>query len=192
MAPGVLRTRVGFTGGKSKSPTYHDLADHTEAIQIDFDPTQTSFQKLLEIFWSNGGCSTSPAYSRQYMSAVFYADEEQKKLAKQSKKDLAKVKGRKITTGLYPLSKFTNAEYYHQKFYLRGRGGRLLKELDLSNAELINSTIAARLNGLCGGGRMDLTKEVASEIRKYKWSDSALPEVEELLAGTKSRGKMCG
>ena len=63
----MIRTRVGYAGGTKKNPAYHNLGDHTETIQIDYDPTKISFEKLLETFWD----SHNPAqrsWSRQYMS----------------------------------------------------------------------------------------------------------------------------
>ena len=78
-----MRTRVGYSGGTKENPTYHDLGDHTETVQIDYDPTRVSYDKLLEIFWK----SHNPRYqsrSRQYMIAVFYQDAEQKKRAERT------------------------------------------------------------------------------------------------------------
>jgi peptide-methionine (S)-S-oxide reductase len=52
MLPGVIRTRVGYTGGTTKSPSYYKIGDHTESFQVDFDPTKTSYEKILQVFWS--------------------------------------------------------------------------------------------------------------------------------------------
>ena len=82
--PGVIRTRVGYTGGTTVDPTYHDLGDHSETIQIDYDPTQVSYQALLDVFW-NSHNPTTRSWSRQYASAVFYHSDEQKKLAMESR-----------------------------------------------------------------------------------------------------------
>ena len=53
VVPGVVRTRVGYAGGNTQNPSYHDLGGHTESIQIDYDPTQTSYKTMLELFWAN-------------------------------------------------------------------------------------------------------------------------------------------
>jgi len=71
---GVVRTRVGYTGGSTKNPTYHSLGDHTETVQIDYDPTQISFEELLDVFWDSHR-PTQRAWSRQYMAAVFFHNE---------------------------------------------------------------------------------------------------------------------
>ena len=77
---GVVRTRVGYSGGQRKDPTYRSIGDHSETIQIDYDPARTSYKKLLFIFWQSHD-PTHHAWSRQYMSAIFYQNEEQRKLA---------------------------------------------------------------------------------------------------------------
>ena len=70
----------GYTGGSQSDPTYHHLGDHTESFQIDYDPARIPYSTLLEEFWKEAD-PTEPPYSRQYMSAVFFADEGQKNLA---------------------------------------------------------------------------------------------------------------
>lgn len=142
----MVRTRVGYAGGKKERPTYHDLGDHTESYQVDYDPGQTSYAKLLEVF-----CLTpslrSQSWSRQYRGAIFYADAEQRKIAKEV---LQKHPG--LHVDLEPLGTFTRAEDYHQKYYLQQSA--LRKEvfgLFSSPTEFTDSTVAARLNGWVGG-----------------------------------------
>jgi len=60
VAEGVIRTRVGYTGGSSKHPTYHAMGDHTESIQIDYDPEKTTYRKLLKIFWNCHSVTSHP------------------------------------------------------------------------------------------------------------------------------------
>ncbi|WP_245796393.1 peptide-methionine (S)-S-oxide reductase [Domibacillus antri] len=73
--PGVISTRVGFAGGLRENPTYRHMGDHTETLQVDFDPAALSFEKILRIF---GGNHTSTNRvndkERQYMSLLFYHD----------------------------------------------------------------------------------------------------------------------
>ena len=83
----MIRTHVGYTGGTTENPTYHNLDGHTEAVQIEYDPSRISYQELLDVFWG-GHNPTQPAWSRQYASIVFYHDEEQKRLAEASKLEL--------------------------------------------------------------------------------------------------------
>ena len=106
-----MRTRVGYTGGTKRNPTYRDLGDHAETIEIDFDPTKTSYAALLDVFWrSHNPCSRPPGSqysgSRQYMSAVFYHGAEQKRLAEASAARLAKERGNAVHTMLEKASTF--------------------------------------------------------------------------------------
>src|ERR1700722_5471534 len=125
--PGVVRTRVGYTGGRKKHPTYHDLGDHTESLQIDFDPSRLSYADLLDVFWkTHNPCGNR--WSRQYMSAVFCADAEQARQALPTRDREAARLRNQITTELLPLDEFYLAEDYHQKYLLQ-HCMPLLKEL---------------------------------------------------------------
>ncbi|HIJ77610.1 MAG TPA: peptide-methionine (S)-S-oxide reductase [Deltaproteobacteria bacterium] len=144
----MIRTRAGYTGGKKENPTYRALGDHAESIEIDYDPAVISYGELLEIFWKSHDPGSRP-WSRQYMPAIFYHNEEQKKLAVESMKREEARTLRKIYTEISPASKFYRAEDYHQKYYLRQRPELMieLKEIYPSNEDFLNSTAAARLNG---------------------------------------------
>jgi methionine-S-sulfoxide reductase len=146
-----VRTRVGYAGGVRENPTYHRLGDHSESIQIDYDPSIISYERLLAIFWEEHE-PTSKSWSTQYKSAVFYHNEEQKRLAAESRERLAGKLGKSIQTDLQPLGRFYPAEDYHQKYYLR-QEKRFLQELKRyypREVDLMNSTAAARVNGYLG------------------------------------------
>ena len=153
----MVRTRVGYTGGQKPHPTYYNLGDHSEAIQIDYDPTQISYETLLEIFW-NSHNPTSRAWSRQYMSALFFHNDEQQKLVLETKtRQAARVNGkffkRQITTEILPATEFYLAEDYHQKYMVQ-HVPALMKELaDIypNHADFVNSTAVARVNGYVAG-----------------------------------------
>jgi len=148
--PGVIRTRVGYAGGKSTNPTYSRMGDHTEAVDIEFDPKVTSYDKLLDFFWKNHDPTTSKC-KRQYMSAIFYHGEEQKRIAHESMERHAKKSKKKITTEILPGDAFYEAEGYHQKYLLQ-KYPKVLEDLDIGpGSQLIKSYVAARLNGYLGG-----------------------------------------
>lgn len=149
---GVIRTRVGYAGGTTENPTYYNLGDHTETIQIDYDPTQISYRQLLEIYWDSHNPTLSP-WSRQYMPIVFYHNSDQQKLAMESKQQEEGNSGRPVYTEIIPFSEFYLAEDYHQKYYLR-QVPKLMKELAAiypNPADFIDSTASARINGYVGG-----------------------------------------
>lgn len=133
---GVLKTTVGYTGGKTKNPTYEqvcsDRSGHAEAVEIEFDPAIISYQKLLDIFWNCHDPTQlnrqGPDEGTQYRSAIFYHSEEQRKLAEESKRKLEK-SGKytlPIVTEIVLADKFYRAEDYHQQ-YLAKRGMRTCK-----------------------------------------------------------------
>lgn len=159
--PGVIRTRVGYAGGNTPEPTYRQLGDHIETLQLDFDPSVVDYQHLADVFFQHHNPIGEP-WKRQYMSAVFYHRPEQQRLAEQTIQREATARGRKIFTAVYPYQHFTLAEDRHQKYKLQ-RQPLLLAELQKrfsSFPELVHSTIAARVNGhLYGyGKRVELEK----------------------------------
>ena len=125
--PGVIEVISGYTGGKSKNPTYEDVSGgstgHVEAIQVSYDPEKISYEELLEAFWHNidptNGTGQFCDMGNQYRSIIFYHDEEQKRLAEQSKALLEKNKpfSGSIKTQISLASKFYPAEKYHQNYY---------------------------------------------------------------------------
>ena len=123
---GVVSTKVGYTGGKKKNPTYEEVCSgrtgHAEAIEITYDPSQVSYEELLNVFWTNID-PTDPGgqfYDRgsQYRTAIFYHNEEQKKLAEFYKKKLDESKAfdNPIVTEISPAATFYKAENYHQNY----------------------------------------------------------------------------
>jgi peptide-methionine (S)-S-oxide reductase len=147
-----VRTRVGYAGGTKLNPTYHDLGDHSETLQIDFDPELITYEELLILFWKAHD-PTWPARSRQYRTALFYQGERQKKLAVESREREQARHDRAICTDVLPVSDFYRAEGYHQKYYLR-QDRVLMGEFRAMYPEtgaFTDSTAAARVNGYLAG-----------------------------------------
>jgi peptide-methionine (S)-S-oxide reductase len=130
--PGVLETQVGYTGGHTENPTYHDVCTdgtgHAEAVEVTYDPAKVSYSDLLNIFWENHNPTQlnrqGPDVGTQYRSAVFFHSPEQAAQAKASKEALDKSGRfpRPIATQVVPAETFYPAEDYHQKYLLkRGR-----------------------------------------------------------------------
>jgi len=128
---GVKETAVGFMGGTTKKPSYAevctDRTGHAEVVQMKFDPSEVPYEKLLEIFWGIHDPTQrnrqGPDIGSQYRSAIFCHNEEQKRLAEESKKKLddSGKYSQKIVTEICPAGEFYMAEEYHQK-YLMKRG----------------------------------------------------------------------
>lgn len=125
--PGVISTEVGYTGGHAKKPTYKqvctDETGHAEAVKITFDPTLISYEGLLKVFFSIHDPTQvnrqGPDIGRQYRSAIFYYNDEQKMAAEKIVKELESTHrlGKSIATEIVPASKFNKAEEYHQQYY---------------------------------------------------------------------------
>ncbi len=128
------------------------MGDHTETIQLDFDPRRITFNQLLDIFWQRH-TPTSQDHSRQYMRAIFYHDETQRTLAEASKAALAEDIGQPVCTEVAPLRDFTLAEEYHQKYLLKQQY-TLKSEMDRiypRHSDFVYSTAVSRINGYAGG-----------------------------------------
>ena len=125
--PGVIETISGYTGGHLKNPSYKQVSadgtGHAEAVRVTFDPEQVSYQQLLKVFWHNIDPRVRDQQfcdkGRQYRSAIFYMDENQQRLAEQSRQELESTKPFKarIVTEIVPAMTFYAAEDYHQNYY---------------------------------------------------------------------------
>ncbi len=131
--PGVVETRVGYTGGRTDNPNYHQVCSHTtghaEAVRVVFDPQQVTYEHLLNIFW---GCHDPTQLNRQgpdvgdqYRSAIFFHSDEQRRLAEESRAALdgsGRLRKR-VVTEIVPAAAFWDAEDYHQKYHQKNGGG---------------------------------------------------------------------
>lgn len=148
----MVHTQVGYAGGSKSNPTYRSLGNHSEAIQIEYDPGQLTYEELLDIFWSDHSPTRQPS-SRQYASIIFFHDEEQRQLAVATKTRREADKGQDLYTEIVPYAGFWRAEDYHQKYYLRGVR-ELIREFEAmypDSGSFVESTAAARVNGFLGG-----------------------------------------
>ena len=165
--PGVLRTRVGYTGGTTKSPTYRKMGDHTESIEVDYNPDIIGLDELLEVFWRNHYPNRDEYKGRQYISLLFYHSDDERETIGRVKEGMEQKLGEKIETEIHPVTNFTKAEIRHQKYYLKRYPG-LMEQLNHLYPEeelLDDSTFAARLNGFVKGfGTKD---ELLKEIRSW-------------------------
>jgi len=124
---GVVSTAVGYSGGSSKNPTYKDVCSgrtgHAEVVQVEYDPSKTSYEELLNVFWGVHDPTQmnrqGPDVGTQYRSAIFFHNAEQEAAAKAAKARLEK-SGRyrkPVVTEIIPASEFYAAEEYHQRYF---------------------------------------------------------------------------
>lgn len=124
---GVKSTTVGYTGGTAKNPTYQQVCSdgtgHAEAVEVEFDPAQVSFEQLLNLFWEIHDPTTKnrqgPDVGSQYRSAIFYHDAGQQAAAQASKEALEKSGKfrRPVVTEIMAAPEFYSAEDYHQQYF---------------------------------------------------------------------------
>lgn len=127
--PGVANTEVGYTGGKNENPTYENHPGHAEAVEIEYDPAKTSYKNLLDFFFqihnpttlNQQGNDQGPAYR----SAIFYANEDEKREGENFIDIVNKSKRWKdpVVTTLEPLGTFYQAESHHQDYLKKNPGG---------------------------------------------------------------------
>jgi len=125
--PGVVSVTSGYTGGQKRNPTYQEVSaggtGHAEAVQIVYDASRIGYQKLLDRFWHNIDPTVKDRQfcdvGHQYRGAVFYHDEEQRRLALQSRRALESGKPFRepVVTEVVAASQFYPAEEYHQHYY---------------------------------------------------------------------------
>lgn len=121
--PGVLSVTVGYTGGHVQNPSYEEVSGggtgHRESVQVIFDPSRITYAKLLDVFWQNIDPTDNEGQfcdkGSQYRSAIFYHDENQKRLAEETKAALEK-RFSHVYTNILPASQFWRAEEYHQHY----------------------------------------------------------------------------
>ncbi|WP_247008573.1 peptide-methionine (S)-S-oxide reductase MsrA [Halorientalis litorea] len=148
---GVVRTRVGYAGGTTADPTYHALGDHTEAVQLEYDPDRIAFGELVERVLASHDPHT-PTRKTQYQNVLFAADADQRS-------SIAAVLGEHgldpdaMATRVEQLNRFYPAEPYHQKHSLRGTPGLVgvFEAVGYDDEALRESPAAATLNGHAGG-----------------------------------------
>jgi peptide methionine sulfoxide reductase msrA/msrB len=123
-ANGVLATAVGFMGGHADCPSYKQVCTgetgHLECVEVTYDPTQTNYENLVKLFFETHDFTQTdgqgPDIGSQYLSCIFYTNDEEKAIAKKYI-DILEAKGYKVATRLQRASVFWKAEDYHQQYY---------------------------------------------------------------------------
>lgn len=169
---------MGYAGGTTKNPTYYQLGDHSETIQVDYDPARISYRDLLDVFWASHRPETPP-YSQQYKSIIFYHDDGQRGLALETKRLQEERIGKSVHTEVRPFATFYTAEDYHQKYRLHQEPELLLEYRAIypQFKDFVSSTAVARVNGYIAG---------------YGSLESLRVEIDDLGLTPKGREKLTG
>ena len=160
---------MGYAGGALRQPTYHQLGEHTEAVEVTFDPRRIGYDQLLDVFWNSFPLGLPPGPSRT-RTAVLPTDEAQRVAAEDSKRRVGRATGERLDTEILPGATFWPAERMHQKFNLQRAHPELVRELAEAAGGLdafLASTAAARLNAYVSGFASDEALEAAA--RELGW-----------------------
>jgi peptide-methionine (S)-S-oxide reductase len=157
---GVVRTRVGYAGGTKPDPSYHSLGDHTEVVQVDFDPDIVTYRDLVEDAFQQHDPQTQPRKT-QYQNVVFASTATQR-TAVDTALAASGYTADGVETRLEQLSRFYPAEDYHQKYRLRSASSFLsaFEEAGYTDEEIRESPIAAKLNGYVAGHDVDIEADL--------------------------------
>lgn len=180
--PGVISTRTGYAGGKLEGPTYRQMGDHSESVELYFDPGLISYEELLRIFWRHHTPEVINDYKgRQYRSLLLYSGENQRKAALDVSQELASASGRAPATELLPFEAFYPAEDRHQKYYLKRFPDAMgkLEQHFASLEHLQRSTLAARLNGLAKG--FTNRERILLELQQWDVSGEEKERIQRLI-----------
>ncbi len=128
------------------------MGDHTETLEIDYDPQVLSFADIMGIFWRSHD-PFRPSYCNQYAARVFVHDGAQRRVVEEGLRKLEEAKSRKVATEIMPYRRFYMAEDYHQKYYLKGHRSLVaeLRAIYPDESDFNDSTAVARANGYAGG-----------------------------------------
>mmetsp|Transcript_25223 Transcript_25223/g.32905 ORF Transcript_25223/g.32905 Transcript_25223/m.32905 type:complete len:283 (-) Transcript_25223:653-1501(-) len=169
VAKGVISTKVGYSGGTTPSPTYQNMGDHTESVQLVFRPSEISYEELLEIFWANHSPILHSG-KKQYQCFAFPHTDSQLQAALTSLEHQKSIHKKEIFTRVEKYSSFTDAEPHHQKRRLNNKV-EIMEFLGVAkeSSELKTSYLACRLNGYLGGyGNIE---DFSDEVLRYGLSE---------------------
>lgn len=147
--PGVVRTRVGYAGGTDPNPTYERIGDHSEVVQVDYDPDETTFAALVDEAVGMHDPTRQPG-KRQYHHVLFHESEAERETVEDA---LDALEVPRVETRVEALDAFTVAEPYHQKFNLRGRrwATDAFDDAGYDRDDVRESPAAAKLNAVLAG-----------------------------------------
>lgn len=180
--PGVVRTRTGYAGGTTPDPTHKNMADHTETVEVDYNPALVTYQELLEVFFQSHNPNRKPYRQREYISLILYHDEKQKEAAERKKLEKERIAGEEVKTEISPYSGFTVAKERQQKWHIKRNKEAIkrLGQLYVTADQLLDSTLAARMNGLAKGyGSLE---KVKSEVKNWQIEESRRAVFLEILS----------
>ena len=145
-APGVVSTRVGFSGGTFPSPSYSAIGDHVETVEVLYNPAVITYPELLRHFWRHHNSRAKPIF-RQYASAIFCVEKAQLDIAKKERKAWQAHGEEEVLTAILPAREFFPAAENHQKYYLQQD---TVLFSGLPEKDRLHTLLATKLNAISG------------------------------------------
>jgi peptide-methionine (S)-S-oxide reductase len=179
---GVYRTRVGYCGGIEEFPTYKNIKDYTESFEFDYDGDLIDYESIINTFWYSH-TPENRSGKTQYKSIIFYRNEDERKIAVESKKEFERISGRSFSTEIRAISKFYLAENYHQKFFLQNVEPLRQDFISIypNFMDFINSTAAMRVNSYCKGN--GTFEGLMKEINDFQLSPRGISALKSVVEG---------
>ncbi len=176
---------MGYAGGTKENPSYREMGDHTEVLQVEFNPHVIRFEDILDVFFGNHNPSRLGIKPRQYMSILLYHTEVQRVKILEKKSEWEQTLTGVIQTEISPFKAFYQAEDYHQKYYLK-RYKSATEALNIhfpSHEEFMQSTLVARLNGFVKG--YGTLEGIRREIQEWGLDESEQETLWKLVKSLK-------
>lgn len=180
--PGVVRTRTGYAGGMLPDPTYRHMGDHSETVELEYDPKILTYEEILRVFWDNHNPVNINGYKgRQYQSMLLYRTPQQKNAIDRALKERRESGKDELATEVHPFTVFYSAEVKHQKYYLKRHPDAVDKLLKLypSIQAMDQSALAARLNGLAKG--FTNRSRILEEVKNWRMPEAELERIMALV-----------
>lgn len=182
MVDGVIRTRVGYTGGKSTMPSYDDLGNHIEVIEVDYNPAVITYEGLVKAYFEYYDATVRP-YSQRVKSVVFYRTNKEKRIASNIKAQVSKQVNQALFTEIDPVDVFYLAESEHQLSYLKKETslyGEITQIFPDEELQLL-SVLASKLNGIIAGFGSE--EQVLLVLKDSGLSTASMNRVKEIFLG---------
>jgi len=181
MVEGVIRTRVGYTGGDSLTPSYDNLDNHIEVIEVDYNPSLISYEQLIQKYFElyNG---TERPYSLRVKSVIFYRSDDEYEIASKVKADYVHSIKQGVYTEIDPIDVFFLAEDKHQLSYLKQEISLYneIKQIFPNNNQELLSILASKLNGIIAGYGSE--GQISDILSKSALSEASINRVMDILS----------
>ncbi len=176
---GVLRTRVGYAGGDSTTPSYDNLGNHIEVFEVDYDPDLLSYEDMVKLYFYVYDATARP-FSQRVTPVIYYRNEAEQEISERVKLSIEANSEKGLFTVIRPLEVFYLAEEKHQLSYLKQETSLYMevREIFVEEDALLLSILASKLNGFIAGYGLD--SDLASILKSSGLSNASLDRIKDI------------